>query len=218
MYRCHPQTARLVKLIRERAIGEVRVIQATFSFHAAFNAKHRIFNPQLGGGGILDVGCYCTSMARLIAGVATGRDFAEPTEVQGAGHIGSSGVDEWAVGTLKFPGGIVAQVATGVSVSQENVVRIFGSEGNILVPSPWLPAREGGLTKIMLSRKAASRPQEIHIQTTQGLYSIEADTVATHIAKRQAPSPAMTWKDTLGNMKTLDQWRASIGLVYDEEK
>src|SRR4029078_8457978 len=58
MYRCHPQTKRMVELIRdERAIGDVRVIHATFSFHANFNPEGRIFSNALAGGGILDVGC-----------------------------------------------------------------------------------------------------------------------------------------------------------------
>ena len=218
MYRCHPQTTKLVELIRNKAIGDVRVIHAAFSFHAAFDASHRAFNHELGGGGILDVGCYPVSMARLVAGVAMGRDFAEPIDVQGAGHIGKvSRVDEWAIASLRFPGDIVAQVATGVSVNQENVVRIFGSEGNILIPSPWLPSRNGGVSTIILQRNASSQPEEIRIEETKGLYSIEADTVAAHIDRRQAPSPAMTWEDTLGNMKTLDRWRASIGLRYDGE-
>src|SRR6185295_8727388 len=82
MYRCHPQTKRLVELIRdERVIGDVRVIHATFSFHANFNTEGRIFSNALAGGGIMDVGCYPVSMSRLIAGAATGKDFADPIEV-----------------------------------------------------------------------------------------------------------------------------------------
>src|SRR4051812_24269292 len=148
MYRCHPQTKRLVELIRdERAIGDVRVIHATFSFHANFNPDGRLFKNALAGGGILDVGCYCASMARLIAGVASGKDFAEPVEVKAVGHLGATGVDEWSAAALKFPNDLVAQLSAGVAVTQENVVRIDGTEGSILVPDPWVPAREGGPTK-----------------------------------------------------------------------
>ncbi len=218
MYRCHPQTARLVELIREGAIGEVREIEATFSFHAGFNPEGRLFNNELGGGGILDVGCYCTSMARLIAGAATGKDFAEPIDVYGAAHIGPvSRVDEYAVATLRFPGDILAQLATAVQLQQDNVVRIWGSEGNILVPSPWMPSRDPGTTTIIVNRKG-EEPQEVTVEASAGLYTIEADTVAAHMEARQAPPPAMTWEDTLGNMKTLDRWRAAIKLVYDAEQ
>lgn len=218
MYRCHPQTARLIEIIRSMAIGEVRVIQATFSFKADFDETHRICANALGGGGILDVGCYCTSMARLIAGVATGHDFAEPIEVKGTGHLCETGTDAWALASLRFPGGIVANLATGILVNQENVVRIFGSEGHILVPQPWVISVEGGASRLILQRDGEPSPQDIRVETPHWLYAIEADTVAEHLRSRQAPGPAMTWDDTLGNMKTLDRWRSSIGLTYQSER
>jgi len=73
MYRCHPQTAKLVELIKEGVIGEVRLIQATFSFHwpKPFNPDSRLTSNAMAGGGILDVGCYPVSLSRLIAGVRT---------------------------------------------------------------------------------------------------------------------------------------------------
>jgi predicted dehydrogenase/aryl-alcohol dehydrogenase-like predicted oxidoreductase len=217
MYRCHPQTGKLVELIRSGAIGRVGVIQATFSFHAGFNPEGRLFKQALGGGGILDVGCYCTSMARLIAGAAAGKDFEEPVEVKGAGHLGESRIDDYAIASLKFPNGILAQLATGVRLSQENVVRIFGSEGWILAPSPWVPSREGEPTKIIVHR-SGKESEEIVVESDRPLYTMEADTVAANIGRRQAAPPAMSWEDTLGNMRTLDAWRASIGLVYEMEK
>ena len=91
MYRCHPQTRRIVELIRDGAIGAVRVIQATFSFRAAPDPKSRLLDPELGGGGILDVGCYPVSMSRLIAGAATGAPFANPLKLAAIGHLGETG-------------------------------------------------------------------------------------------------------------------------------
>jgi predicted dehydrogenase/aryl-alcohol dehydrogenase-like predicted oxidoreductase len=217
MYRCHPQTHKLVELLGQKVIGEVRVIQASFSFHAGFNPSGRLFNNELGGGGILDVGGYCASMARLIAGAAMGKDFAEPTYVGGAAHLGETGVDEWAVASLKFPGDILAEISCGVAVNQENVVRIFGTEGNLLIPAPWIPARDGGQTKIVLHRKDKAA-HDIIIETDERLYGIEADTVAKFVDQRQAAAPAMSWEDTLGNMRVLDRWRAAVGLVYEAEK
>ncbi|OGV35926.1 MAG: oxidoreductase [Lentisphaerae bacterium GWF2_49_21] len=218
MYRCHPQTKKLVELLREKVIGEVRVIQATFSFHAGFNPEGRLFKNQLGGGGILDVGCYCTSMCRLVAGVALGKDFAEPLSLKGFGHLGASNADEWAVASAKFDKGIVANLATGVAVNQENVVRIFGSEGYILIPSPWIPAREGGTTEIIVKRNDEKEPRKIQIQTGEWLYGIEADTVAEHLANKEAKFPAMSYADSMGNMRMLDMWRRELELVYEAEK
>jgi predicted dehydrogenase/aryl-alcohol dehydrogenase-like predicted oxidoreductase len=219
MYRCHPQTAKLVELLEQRAIGEVRVIDATFSFNAGYDPEARLFNPQLGGGGILDVGCYCVSMARLLAGAARGKPFEEPVAVKGVAHLDErTGVDMYAVAALEFPGGILAKLATGVQVAQESVVRVYGSEGSITVPDPWIPAREGGKTAILLRRQGAGEPEEIAVESDEGLYSLEADTVAACLEQRQAAPPAMTWDDTLGNMRALDAWRESIGLMYPMER
>ena len=215
MYRCHPQTIRLVELIRNKIIGEVRLIQATFSFATGdYNLDGRLLNNALAGGGILDVGCYCTSMSRLIAGAAVGKPFDEPVEFVGSGHVGAqSRVDEYAIASLKFPGGILAQLACGVQLNLENTVRITGTEGSIVVPSPWVVTRAPGFSKIIIFKDHV--PQEVVIEAQHGLYAIEADHVAQYIDARQ--SPLVPWDDTLGNMRALDLWRKSVGVVYDAD-
>ena len=97
---------------------------------------------------------------------------------------------------------------------QDNIVRIFGSKGSIVIPSPWVPGgREPGTTKILVYQNGIKKPEEILISSKIGLYSLEADTVARHIGECQ--SPLMSWNDTLGNMKTLDLWRQAIDLSYE---
>jgi predicted dehydrogenase/aryl-alcohol dehydrogenase-like predicted oxidoreductase len=217
MYRCHPQTARLIALLQEGVIGEVRLIQAAFSFDANVDPAHRLLNPALGGGGILDVGGYCASMARLIAGVAAGTGIAEPTALAASGHVGTaSGIDEYTAALLTFPGDVVAQLFTGVRLAVDNVVRIYGTEGSILVPDPWTPSRNGGTTTIVVQRRH-EEPREIAVTVEAGLYAIEADTVAANLDRRRAVWPSMSWEDTLGNMQVLDQWRAALGVTYDRE-
>lgn len=212
MYRVHPQTIRLMELLREKTIGDVRMIQAAFGFDAKGTGEaSRILANDLAGGGILDVGCYPVSMARLIAG-------GEPIEVKGTAHLGRTGVDEWAAATLKFANGIVAQVSTAVQCNLENVCRIYGSDGWILLPTPWVPSRGGGQSKIIVHRGGEKEPQEITIDSPLQIYANEADYVAANLSRRQASAPGMTWDDTLGNMRTLDAWRASAGLTYEIEK
>lgn len=218
MYRCSPQTKKLVELLKDKTIGDVKLIQATFSFHANVPVDHRLLNNELGGGGILDVGCYAVSMSRLVAGIAMGEQVATPVEVKGFGKLHEeTGADQYAVGILKFSDDLFAQVATGVQLNQDNSVRIYGTEGNIVLHSPWIPAVEEGETKIIVTRNGA-QPEEVSVTADKWLYEIEADTVAENIVNRQAPYPAMTWEDTLGNMTTLDMWREAIGLVYNAEK
>ncbi|TVR56167.1 MAG: oxidoreductase [Puniceicoccaceae bacterium] len=219
MYRCHPQTIELVRLLREGAIGEIRLIQAAFSFAAGFNPESRIYNNALGGGGILDVGCYPVSMARLIAGVALGRPFADPLEVAGQGRLHpETGVDEVAIADLAFEGGLLAQVSTGVSINQENVVRIYGTEGRIVLPSPWQPVIHGGIWSFQIFEKGRPEPRTISGTEQRPLYGVEADLFARSLPHREPLHPGMTIEDTLGNMRTLDRWRRAIGLTYENEK
>lgn len=216
MYRCHPQTARLQQLIREGVIGEVRLIQSNFAYNLGPRYENiRLSNPAAGGG-IMDVGCYTLSMARLIAGAALGQEVAEPIEVKGCAFVGPvSQVDEQATGALKFPGGIVANLATACEVAVERTLRIWGSEGSITVPNPWFPGRSDN--KILVQRAGADA-EEIVVEAESELYSVEADTVARHLAEKQAPAPCMTWNDSLGNMKALDQWRRSAGVSFEAEQ
>ena len=109
---------------------------------------------------------------------------------------------------------ITAHVATGVRRSAENAVRVFGSEGYIVVRSPWGSSRDGSATTIEVQRVGVD-PEIIEFPPDRS-YALEADTVAAHLEDRQAP--AMSWADTLGNMATLDRWRAAIGLEYDAER
>jgi predicted dehydrogenase/aryl-alcohol dehydrogenase-like predicted oxidoreductase len=219
MYRCHPQTIKLVDLIRSRAIGEVKMIQASFSFRAGFNPESRILNNELGGGGILDVGCYPVSLARLVAGAVLGQNFANPVEVRGMGHLGTeTRIDEYAAALLRFEGGIIAQVSTGVRLKQDNCVRIYGTEGWIQAAQLWIPARDGGEWSFTLHRADREKPETIAGKEPRGLYGVEADTFARSIEAGRTLPPAMSPEDTLGNMQTLDAWRRGFGFVYDEEK
>lgn len=215
MYRCHPQTQKIVDLIREKAIGEVRMIVASFGFTGDFPLDSRLLMKEFGGGAILDVGCYPVSMARLIAGAAIGENFADPIGLQGFGHIGEkSGVDEYAVAVLKFPNDILAKISTGCQVEEDNTVQVFGTKGKLIVPSPWFCGTDRDGAKLLLSPNDSETHQEIAVEAPLGLYTYEADVLAAHLQSRQAPSPCMTWEDTLGNMKTLARWLEAVGMRY----
>lgn len=221
MYRFHPQTRQLVELIQSNAIGEVRMIRASFGFGGgdSIDSSSRLFDPQLGGGGILDVGCYAASVARLVAGAAIGKPFDNPVSVKGGGKVGETGVDEWAAAVLQFSSGITAQVATATRASLDNALLIVGSKGTITVPNPWTADRENPVNgRIVVNCGDESKEHEI--PTTATSFALEADGVAEAIAsgRCEPESPAMTWDDTLGNMAVLDAWRKEIGLVYPQEK
>jgi len=209
MYRIHPQTQTYLKLIRDGAIGEVRHIQASFGYHAPFDPDSRLFANELAGGGIMDVGCYPVSAARLIMA-------AEPIRISANGKLGRTGVDEWSAALLEFENGVSAQVATGVSVLLDNQLVIFGSQGQIRVPNPWLCADAAGRWQFELMR-AGRPPETIHGQASP-LYVLEAEHVSSLVAQGALESPAMSWGDSAGNALALDAWRRSIGLEFERER
>lgn len=209
MYRCHPQTSKIVELVRSGALGRVGLVQAAFGFSTAFDPQNRFFNKALGGGGILDVGCYPVSFSRLVAGAAVGEPFLDPVNVSGAVQLHpQTGVDVYAAATLQFASGLIAQVACGVALQQDNVVRIYGSDGWLHVSEPWIPSRESGATKLLLHRSGAKAPEEVPVQTSDWLYGLEADAFAAALAAGKRDVPQMSVADTLGNMAVLDAWRA----------
>jgi predicted dehydrogenase len=116
-------------------------------------------------------------------------------------------VDEWSAAVLRFPNDVLAQVSSGVLLDQENSARVYGTKGNLYLPTPWVPQEE---VKLVLTR-AGREPEDIFVRSRENAYSLEADVLGDHVAARQAPFPAMSWDDTLGNLRTLDVWRREVG-------
>ena len=219
MYRLHPQTLKIVELVRAGQVGEVRVIRASFNFAVDFDPGHRLFNKGLGGGAILDVGCYPMSFARLIAGQASGQAFANPTTLLGVGRIHPvAQTDEFASAVATFPGGVLAELSCGTTILDDQSVQIHGTDGWIDVPKPFLPGEGGRDEVIWLHRRGNATPEKIAIDhLAHGLYTYEADAVAEAVARGATEVPAMTWADTLGNIAALDTWRQAVGMRYEGE-
>ncbi|WP_328450332.1 Gfo/Idh/MocA family protein [Amycolatopsis sp. NBC_00438] len=210
MYRLHPQTRRLAELISCGAIGDVRAVDVTFSYATDDGEAARLGDLALGGGGILDVGCYCTSLARLVAQAALGVDVVEPEEVTGMAKLSASGVDEYATGLLRLPGDILARLSCGFRLAQEDAIHVYGTRGRLHVPRPaWIHALRKPVTSQIVLTPLDGAPEIIEIEASQGLFAREADHVAAHIADRQAPE--LTWAETMANMRTLDRWRDAVG-------
>jgi predicted dehydrogenase len=209
MYRIHPQMRQLRELIESGALGEVRAVDVTFSY-ASTEAPERLTDRALGGGGILDVGCYCTSLARLVSEAATGLEAVEPIEVSGMARLAPNGVDEVAMGLLRLPGDILAQLSCGFRLAQDDHIRVYGDEAQLYIARPpWIHGmRPAGVSKMVLTR-SNGQTEHIKAQTEKGLYAAEADYVAAHIADRQGPE--VSWQESLANARTLDRWLAAVG-------
>jgi predicted dehydrogenase len=205
MYRCAPQTLKARELVREGAIGELRAINAEFSFGAGKDWNNFRTEGALGGGGLMDVGAYPISFARFLTG-------EEPE----AGHylpkLSEKGYDEWGSGCLRFPSGVTCHFAAGIHCTMRNHALIYGSDGWIEIENPW-KVYTG--SKMFLHRNG----QDVEVfemgMTNDELYAAEADAVAEFIGDKECPY--MSVQDTLGQMRTLDMLRASAGMKFAAE-
>lgn len=209
MYRFHPQICRAIDIVKQGQIGDLRFIQAEFGFNMPFNGKHRIYDPDDFGGGLLDAGGYPLSMARLFAGIAVGKPFARPDELQASLTFHAAGVDNLALATLRFPGNILAQISTGINLAHGQVARLYGTKGSLVMTSPWFGGGiRGGVCDLVLTLDGQA-PETIKIDDPVWLYEHEINAVADGVAAAQDEPvwPAVTWQDTLENMEWLEKWR-----------
>jgi len=131
MYRFHPRTERVSKLIRDGAIGPLRAIQSTFTFRLRRSDDIRL-QKDLAGGALMDVGCYCVNVSRTLAA-------AEPVEVQAFAHWAESGVDSQMAGTLRFESGLLAQFDCALTLERRESYQAAGPDGYLSVSSAFLP-------------------------------------------------------------------------------
>ena len=211
MYRCHPLLGALLERLERGDIGQLRHIKADFGFRLARDPQGRLFDTKLGGGGILDVGGYCMSFARLLAGVVSGKPFAEPTRIEAVGFTGPTGVDEITTALLGFASGLSATLTCAVHHRVGTEAVLYGEAGKIVLPDPWIPqgVRQALETSFTVLREGAEN-ETVTIRTERPTYTLQAELVAWSLQNLEAPWPAMSWADTLGNMRALDAWRACL--------
>jgi len=133
MYRHHKRTHKVQKLIQSGAIGEVRHINAVYTFKLDRPDNYR-WQPEAGGGCLWDIGCYPVSYARMVFG-------ANPLEVYGKAELAPSGVDQSFTGLLTFANGVT--MSFHCSYVQEFTCRleIYGSQGTLILQNPYAPER-----------------------------------------------------------------------------
>ena len=133
MYRFHPRTEKVLEMIRDGVVGELKMIQSVFTFRLKNQDNIRL-DPALGGGGLMDVGCYCVNISRTAAG-------AEPEEVQAMAIQSASGVDEMLAGSMRFANGVIASFQCGLNTHRREACEIGGTEGYLKLNEAFLPGK-----------------------------------------------------------------------------
>jgi predicted dehydrogenase len=191
MFRHHPQTARLVELARSGAIGRLRLVRASFSFNAVDPADVRLFTA-MDGGSLMDVGCYCVSAARLLAG--------EPEVVSGAQVIGGDGIDITFTGWMRFPGHVLGHFDSGLVCDDRFDLEVVGEDASLYVPDPW------HCLEPRIELRRAHAVEVISIPAANP-YGLEADNLAAAI--RGGEAPLLGRDDAIGQARAIEALYAS---------
>ena len=187
MYRHHPQTAAVKTLVEDGAVGKVRLVRASFRFVLPTLDDIRA-NTELDGGALMDVGCYCVSGSRLLAG--------EPEHVRAEQVLGPSGIDMSFHGTMRFAGDVVGQFDCSFALPSYQRLEVDGEEGTLVVESPWRTDWGGD---VLLRRE-----DEVERLDVPGgdSYRLELENFAD---AAEGKSPALLGReDALGQARTID--------------
>ena len=170
MYKIHPQTQKIFEIVNKRMKGPLS-IKAEFCFSVDVPDTHRLVNRDLGGGSILDIGCYPMSISRHAVGALYDRNFVNPIKIQGEGELNNQDIDLNASAELIFEDGSVANIKSATNLSSESDVTISDGEMTIYVNQPWHCGEFTGRESQIKIVNANDEEELIDIKTDKGIYA-----------------------------------------------
>ena len=199
MYRYHPQFDRALELLDEGIIGSLVSIDSSFCFYNDDPASI-VASSDMGGGALMDVGCYCVNFARLVA-------RSEPLRAE-AVQVGDR-MDHTLAGLLEFPDGVVARFETSIASAERHHAQIHGTEGSIALPYPWVPGP--GPTRMLVKRWG--EPDELVPIPGADTYQLEVE----DFARAVATGTPLRWpvQDAVANMMVIDALFESARRSYN---
>ena len=215
MYRYHPQILKVIDLLKNKVIGNLVSMESFFGFDALGkkkifgiklkkkpNRNYRLYNKELGGGAILDVGCYPTSFSILIASLISKFDFSKTKVLNKKIEIGPTGVDMNSFAELNFENNFKSTVGASLTQNLGKKTRIFGTKGELILEDSWSP------TNLSLIQINGKNKEIIKTKCHNNIYSYEIDILSRCILenKKEPDFPGMTVNETLENMRILDKW------------
>ncbi|MGD2295366.1 MAG: Gfo/Idh/MocA family oxidoreductase, partial [Candidatus Aminicenantes bacterium] len=198
-----PAFVKVKQILQEGLVGDIRMITASFGFKAGFDPKHRLFNPDLGGGSLLDVGVYPVSLVSLV--------FGQPSFISSQAILGDTGVDELAAMVFGYKQGQLAVLSSAVCTEIPQDAYLLGTRGWIHIHSPWWRSKK-------LSLKIGDKERVLKLPYKGNGYSFEAEEVMRCLRGGKLESEIMPLDESLAIMETMDRIRAQWGLRYPAEK
>jgi predicted dehydrogenase len=198
--RLNPAIRKIAELVDEGAIGWVTTVHADFGLQGPFPPEHRLRDPKLGGGALLDLGVYPLHFAHVILGA--------PASVQAWAHLGPEGTDETTGMLLGYQPGAVAALTCSINGESRNAASIAGTDGRIDLPQGFFVPRS------FVLNRPGREPETFDLGFEGNGYQFEAAEVQRCILAGELESPLVSHAITMEMMTLLDTIRAEIGVVY----
>ena len=202
-YISHPQTNGLMNLISTNEIGEIKSIESSYGFKVKIRPESRLFNKKLGGGAILDVGCYPLSFVSLFKDKKNQIEFKDIK-----GVICETNVDTAASAQLLINNKIICKIKVSLSEYFSNDSIIYGTKGKIVIRNPWSPKQ-----KTFLEIFNNERSYKKFIDSDLTLYANQIENISNEfLGKDNDTLNLFDISKALENMKHLDHWRKNINI------
>lgn len=198
-----PVNREVLKRIKKGDIGEVSTLFADFGFRAEYDPESRIYNPDLAGGALLDIGVYPISFASMIFG-------QQPDEISSHAIIGNTSVDEQSSYLFRYGNHALALLASTIRGTSPQCAHIVGTTGTFKIPQFW-KAKSATLIRNEKDIETIEPPFE------GSGYNYQVEEVHQCLYRGEIESKIMPLDETLEIMKTMDMIRAQIGLKYPFE-
>ena len=216
MYLYHPQIKKILEIINSGEIGKLISMESNFGQDILtkkkifgfkkkkkLNPENRLYNKKLGGGAILDLGCYPVSFCALIASLISNIDYDKVEVFNKKKEIGSTGVDIDSYMEIKFENGFTAIVAASFTKNLGKKTKILGSKGELIIEDTWTaqPAK-------IFIKKDNEEKIIININSNENIYVYEIEDLSKCILdnKTEVDFPGLRIDDMVGNMKIIDKW------------
>ncbi len=198
-----PLYGRIREIIDSGRIGEVNLVWSSFGFPLDYDPEGRWFNKSLAGGVLLDMGIYNVAMSQFVYG-------RDPVSVKGHADFAPTGADQLTTATMMYEGGKMAVFGCSFTTKLQNTLEIRGTKGFIHTENKfWFPEKA--------TVRVGDDIEEIEAPFDGSGFEFEIMESQRCIREGLTESPGMSWADTLGNMKVMDEIRSQIGLKYDWE-
>jgi predicted dehydrogenase len=200
---CMPATRKALEIIKDDLIGPVQFIRADFGFNAPVDLQGRLYNIELGGGSLLDVGVYPLFLAHNFLG--------EPSKIQSLGKLASTGADEYCNIQLQYPGGETAMIYSSITVKTSLTAEIAGTKGRIYLQAPFYKSNELILELNTGEKTSFAFPHEVNG------FEFEIRKVAESLDNGLLECEWMPHSYTLAVARVMDTVRKQIGIDYGRE-